>query len=251
MHRHDDARTLAPAAQAHVRRLAVKAVRAGSRQTAAAQTYGVSLRAVNTWVAIHKVAGLRALKPKRRGRRRGQGGRLRVGQGPRIRSLIVGAMPNQLKLPFYLWTRAAVASLIAREYGITVSLVSVGRYLRAWGLSPQKPVRRAYERNDAAITRWLKQEYPAIARQARRDKAAIYWGDEMGLRSDHVTGTSYAPVGRTPVIRATGQRFGCNMFWPSRTRGRWPSWSFRGSVRRLCLWRSCGGYSSRSRERSI
>ena len=125
--------------------------------------------------------------------------------------MIVGKLPDQLKLPFYLWTRAAVASLIAREYGIAVSLVTVERYLRAWGLSPQKPARRAYERNDAAITRWLKQEYPAIARQAKRDKAAIYWGDEMGRRSDHVIGTSYAPVGRTPVVRATGQRFGCNM----------------------------------------
>ena len=87
----------------------------------------------------------------------------------------------------------------------------MGRYLRTWGLSPQKPVRRAYERNDMAIARWLKQEYPAIAWQAKRDHAAIYWGDEMGLRSDHVTGTSYAPVGHTPVIRATGQRFGCNV----------------------------------------
>ena len=125
--------------------------------------------------------------------------------------MIVGKLPDQLKLPFYLWTRTAVASLIAREYGIAVSLVTVGRYLRAWGLSPQKPVRCAYERNDAAITRWLKQEYPAIARQAKRDKAAFYWGDEMGRRSDHVIGTSYAPVGRTPVVRATGQRFGCNM----------------------------------------
>jgi transposase len=211
MHRHGDARTLAPAAQAHVRRLAIKAVRAGLRQTAAAKTYGVSLRAVNKWVALDKVGGLRALKPKRRGRRPGQGGRLHVAHAQRIRSLIVGKMPDQLKLPFYLWTRAAVASLIAREYGIAVSLVTVGRYLRTWGLSPQKPVRRAYERNEAAIARWLKQEYPAIAQQAKRDKAAIYWGDEMGLRSDHVTGTSYAPVGRTPVIRATGQRFGCNM----------------------------------------
>jgi len=211
MHRQDDARTLAPAAQARIRRLAVKAVRAGLRQTAAAKTNGVSLRAVNKWVAIDKVGGLRALKPKRRGRQLGQGGRLRVAHAQRIRSLIVGKMPDQLKLPFYLWTRTAVASLIAREYGIAVSLVTVGRYLRAWGLSPQKPVRRAYERNDAAIARWLKQEYPAIARQARRDKAAIYWGDEMGLRSDHVTGTSYAPVGQTPEIRATGQRFGCNM----------------------------------------
>ena len=231
MHRHADARTLAPAAQAHVRRLAVKAVRAGSRQTAAAKTYGVSLRAVNKWVAIDKVGGLRALKLKRRGRRFGQGGRLRVVQGQRIRSLIVGTMPNQLKLPFYLWTRAAVASLIAREYGITVSLVTVGRYLLAWGLSPQKPVRRAYERNDAAITRWLKQEYPAIARQARRDKAAIYWGDEMGLRSDHVTGTSDAPVGRTPVIRATGQRFGCNMISAITNKGALAFMVFQGKFK--------------------
>ena len=219
MYRPDDARTLAPAAQAHLRRLAVKAVRAGLRQTAAAKTYGVSLRAVNKWVAIDKGGGLRALKPKRRGRRLGQGGRLRVAQAQRIRSLIVGKLPDQLKLPFYLWTRAAVASLMAREYGLTVSLTTVGRYLRAWGMSPQKPVRRAYERNDAAIAQWLSEEYPAIARQARRDGATIYWGDEMGLRSDHVAGTSYAPLGQTPVIRATGQRFGCNMISAITNRG--------------------------------
>jgi transposase len=138
-------------------------------------------------------------------------GRLNAQQAARIRGLVIGKMPEQLKLPFYLWTRAAVAGLIEREYGIRVSLTSVGRYLKAWGMSPQKPMRRAYERNDAAITGWLNEEYPAIARQARREKAAIYWGDEMGLRSDHVTGTSYAPVGQTPVVRATGQRFGCNM----------------------------------------
>ena len=219
MHRQDDARTLAPAAQAHLRRLAVKAVRAGLRQTAAATTYGVSLRAVNKWVAIDKVGGLRALKPKRRGRRLGQGGRLCVAQAQRIRSLIVGKMPDQLKLAFYLWTRTAVACLIAREYGLTVSLTTVGRYLRAWGMSPQKPVRRAYERNDAAIATWLSEEYPAIARQARRDGATIYWGDEMGLRSDHVAGTSYAPLGQTPVVRATGQRFGCNMISAITNRG--------------------------------
>ena len=66
-------------------------------------------------------------------------------------------------------------------------------------MSPQKPVRRAYERQDAAITRWLTQEYPALARQAQRERAVLYWGDEMGLRSDHVTGRSYTPVGQTPV----------------------------------------------------
>ena len=90
-------------------------MRAGLRQTAAAKTYGVSLRAVNTWVAIDTVGGLRALQPKRRGRRRGQGGRLRVAPAQRLRSLIVGQLPDPVKRPFYLWTRAAVASLIAHE----------------------------------------------------------------------------------------------------------------------------------------
>ena len=231
MHRHDDARTLAPVAQAHLRRLAVKAVRAGLRQTVAATTYGVSLRAVNKWMAIDKVGGLRALKPKRRGRRLGQGGRLRSAHAQRIRSLIVGKLPDQLKLPFYLWTRAAVASLIAREYRIAVSLTTVGRYLRAWGMSPQKPARRAYERNDAAIAQWLSKEYPAIARQARRDGATIYWGDEMGLRSDHVAGTSYAPLGQTPVIRATGQRFGCNMISAITNRGGLSFMVFQGKFK--------------------
>ena len=206
-----DARKLEPATQAHLRRLVVKAVRAGMKQTAAAQTYGVSLRAVNKWVALVKVGGVRALKPGRRGRRAGQGGRLTVVQAARIHRLIIDKRPDELKVPFCLWTRAAVVQLIRRECGIEVSLTTMGRYLKRWGMSPQRPVRRAYERDDQAIARWLTEHYPAIARQAKRAKAAIYWGDEMGLRSDHVTGTSYAPLGDTPVIRATGQRFGCNM----------------------------------------
>ena len=112
------------------------------------------LRAVNKWVALAKVGGLRALKSRRRGRRPGSG-RLTSGQSARIRGLIVSKMPDQLKLPFYLWTRAGVATLIEREYGMAVSLTTVGRYLRAWGMTPQKPARRAYERNDSAIKRWL------------------------------------------------------------------------------------------------
>jgi transposase len=205
-----DARKLDAATQAHLRRLVVLAVRDGMTQGDAAHKYQVSLRAVNQWVARSKAGGLRALQPQRRGRPRGQG-RLNAKQARRIRRIVIGKMPNQLRLPFYLWTRVAVVQLIAQTYGVQLSLTSVGRYLKAWGLSAQKPVRRAYERNDEAIARWLAEDYPAIARQAKRAKATIYWGDEMGVRSDHVTGTSYAPVGQTPVIRATGQRFGCNM----------------------------------------
>lgn len=155
-----DARTLGAAAQQLLRRQVVQAVRGGMTQTAAARTYGASLRAVNHWVRLDRRGGWRALTLKRRGRRVG-GGLLNEKQATRIRTLIVGRMPDQLKLPFYLWTRAAVAALIRRLYGLEASLVTIGRSLKAWGLSPQKPGRRADERQDAAITRWLTQEYPA------------------------------------------------------------------------------------------
>jgi transposase len=225
-----DARTFAPSALHLLRRQVVQAVRGGMSQTDAAHTFRASLRAVSTWRRLDREGGLRALTLTRRGRRPGEGS-LNAKRAARIRSLIVGTLPDQLKLPFSLWTRAAVASLIAREYGIAVSLVTAGRYLRAWGLSPQKPVRRAYERNDAAIARWLKQEYPMIARQAKWDHAAIYWGDEMGLRRDHVTGTSYAPVGHTPVIRATGQRFGCTMISAITNKGALAFMVFQGKFK--------------------
>lgn len=213
-----DARKLNAATQTHLRRSVVQAVRGGMSQTQASQVFAVSLRAANKWVALGKAGGLRALKAKRRGRRAGEG-RLDSAQSMRIRQMILDALPDQLKLPFYLWTRAAVAKLIEREYGVAVSLTTVGRYLKAWGLSPQKPVRRAYERNEPAVARWLSEEYPQIARQAKREGAAIYWGDEMGLRSDHIAGTSFALVGKTPVVRATGQRFGCNMISAITNRG--------------------------------
>jgi transposase len=222
-----DARKLDAATQAHLRRSLVQAVRGGMSQTQASQVFGVSLRAANKWMALDKAGGLRALKAKRRGRPAG-GGRLDARQSMRIRQLIIDELPDQLKLPFYLWTRVAVASLIKREYAITVSLTSVGRYLKAWGMSPQKPVRRAYERNDAAIARWLSEEYPAIVRQAKQEGAVIYWGDEMGMRSDHIAGTSYALLGQTPVVRATGQRFGCNMISAITNRGQLAFMVFSG-----------------------
>jgi len=222
-----DARKLDIATQTHLRRSVVQAVRSGMKQTRAAEVFGASLRAVSKWMALDRAGGLRALRPKRRGRRAGEGRLGRV-QSARIRQLIIDSSPDQLKLPFYLWTRAAVVTLIQREYGIVVSLSTVGRYLKIWGMSPQKPVRRAYERNDAAIARWLRTEYPAIARDTKREKAAIYWGDEMGLRSDHVAGTSFAPLGQTPIIRATGQRFGCNMISAITNRGHLAFMVFHG-----------------------
>lgn len=222
----NDARKLDQSTQAHLRKMVVQAVRDGMTQVDAARTYGVSLRAVSRWMKAAREGGLRALRSGKRGRRPGSG-HLTHRQAVRIRKMIIAQMPDQLSLPFYLWTRESVAQLIEREYGIVVSKWTTGRYLEAWGMSAQKPVRRAYERNE----RWLNEDYPTIAKEAKQEGATIYWGDEMGLRSDHISGTSFALKGETPVIRATGKRFGCNMISTITNRGELNFMVFEGTFR--------------------
>jgi transposase len=133
---------------------------------------------------------------------------------------VVNHYPEQLRLPFYLWTREAVGQLIEQRFGIGLSVWTVGRYLGRWGFTPQKPVRRAYEQDPEAVQCWLEEEYPAIQRQAKKEKGVIYWGDEMGLRSDHAVGRSYGRRGQKPVIPGTGQRFRCNMISAITNQGR-------------------------------
>jgi len=166
----------------------------------------------------YRLQGQEALKSKRKGRPKG--GKLQPWQAVQIAKTVIDHHPEQLKLPFYLWTREAVALLIKRRFGLQLSVWTVGRYLKRWGFTPQKPARRAWEQNPEQVRQWLEKEYPNIRRQAQREKAKIYWGDEMGLRSDHAVGRSYGLKGQTPVILATGQRFGCNMISAITNHGR-------------------------------
>jgi transposase len=221
-----DARSLPQAAQEDLRRKAVQAVREGRTQGEVARLFGVARPTINKWCRQHATGGAKALVARRRGRRPGK--TLAAAPATRIRRLIINRHPEQLRLPFALWTREAVQQLIAAESGIEVSIWTVGRYLRDWGFTPQKPARRAWERDPRAVSRWLTTEYPAIQAAAKRENAEIYWGDEMGLRSDHAAGRSFAPRGRTPVIERSGNRFGCNMISAITNRGRLYFAVFRG-----------------------
>lgn len=220
-----DARSLPAPAQEALRRRAVEAVRSGMTRLEAARVFGVTRQTVGKWVGDWEAGGSRALKGKRRGRPPVT--RLAPVQVAQIVRLIVDRCPDQLRLPFALWTREAVGQLIARKFGLSLSVWTVGRYLKRWGLTPQKPRRRAFEQDPAAVRRWLSEEYPAIRRAARQAGAEIHWGDEMGLRSDHQTGTSYGRRGQTPVIPGTGQRFRCNMVSTLTNRGRLAFMVFR------------------------
>lgn len=215
-----DARRLSPDAQQDLRRRVVYAVREdGMSEAQAARTFGVCRQSVAAWTDRVKSQGAKALSARKRGPKPGKS---RVGDAAAERAIIRsirGSCPDQLLLPFALWSRSAVIALIHKRTGRRVSLSTAGRYLRRWGFTPQKPMRRAYERDPAAVATWLKERYPAIRRRAKEENALILWGDEMGLRSDDPVGRSYAPRGHTPVIDATGKRFGCNMISAISNRG--------------------------------
>jgi transposase len=205
-----DARMLSVEAKEALRARVVRAiVEDGMSQAQAVRTFNVARTSVWNWLNAHRKGGNAALKTKPMGRPKRS--RLAGHQAATIVRTIQDRCPEQAKLPFALWTREAVCDLIERRCGFKISVWTAGRYLRQWNFTPQKPMRRAYERDPEAVKAWLNDEYPAIRAQAKQENAEIHWGDEMGLRSDHQAGTSYSRRGKTPVVMGTGRRFGCNM----------------------------------------
>jgi transposase len=162
--------------------------------------------------------GKEALKAKPRGRPRG-GGKLKPWQCATIVNLITDRHPDQLKLPFYLWTRQAVVQLIEQRFGIRYSVYQVGRYLKQWGFTVQKPGRKAFEQCPWEVQNWLENEYPIIKRRAKAENAEIQWCDEMGVRSDAASARCFSPKGQTPIVLGPGKRFGCNMISSISNRG--------------------------------
>ncbi len=224
-----DVRSLPAIAQEDIRFKAVKAVLGGTKQVEVAKIFGVTRQAVGRWVNAKKTQGTKAIKAKPQGRPKG--GSLLPWQAAQIVRTIMDRTPEQLKLPFYLWTREAVGRLIEQRFGIRLSIWTVGRYLARWQFTPQKPVRRAFEKDLTQVRHWLEERYPDIRKQAKAEKAKIYWGDEMGLRSDHVVGRTYGRRGHTPVIPGTGLRFGCNMISVITNRGHLNFMVFRKKFR--------------------
>ena len=223
-----DARCLPGDAQEALRVRAVKAMLGGRRtQLEIAELFAVSRQALSKWLKAYRANGFKSLKTKRQGRPKG--GKLKPWQAAQIVKALKDRHPDQLKLPFYLWTREAVSQLIERRFGIKLSVWTVGRYLKRWGFTPQKPLRRAYEQNNKEVQHWLQEKYPTIRQQAKQEKATIYWGDEMGLRSDDTVGRSYGQSGKTPVIPGTGQRFRCNTISAITNQGRLNFMVFKGS----------------------
>jgi transposase len=212
----NDCRTLKPVQQEELRRRAITAIQEGMPPAEAARVFKVAPGSIFNWIARYRSGGWGALKTAART------GRPRKLQGRQMRWIyktVTTRNPLQLKFPFALWTREMVRALIKSRYGIVLSLSSVGRLLAHLGLTVQRPLWRAWQQDPVAVDRWKHVEFPKIQREAKRLGATIYFQDESGIRSDFHAGTTWAPSGQTPVVRATGARFSLNMISAVSPRG--------------------------------
>jgi transposase len=155
------------------------------------------------WMRKYRAGGLAALSTKMAS---GRPTALSDRQMLELMALIVGCEPRQLSFGFALWTRKLVRDLIRQRFGVGLSVQHVGRILKKLGLSPQRPMYRAYQQDPQRVQRWKDQEYPAIRARAAEEGAQVFFADEAAVRTDHHAGTTWAPIGRTPVVTSTGDR---------------------------------------------
>lgn len=172
------------------------------------QALGFHRSVIYEWLNRFREGGMAALGAKPVP---GRPARLEATELRQLAKLITGRNPLQLRFPYGLWTRAMIQELIWREFGVSLSESAVGRLLHRMGFTPQRPLFRAYQRDPAAVQRWLDAAFPEIKRLAKQEKATIYFEDEAGIRSDYHSGTTWARRGETPVVKTTGARFSLNM----------------------------------------
>jgi transposase len=206
--RENDGRKLDHQTLEQMRLRAVEAVESGVHPEDVAASLGMARGTVYGWLARYREGGRDALRARPVP---GRPPKLSGAQMRRLYTMIVGADPRQYEFAFALWTRDLVRELIRREFKVALSAVSVGRLLRALGLSPQRPLWRAWQADPEAVARWKDEQFPLIRAQARAEGATVYFADEAGIRSDYHAGSTWAPVGQTPVVKATGARHRLNM----------------------------------------
>ena len=214
--RTNDARKLDHATLEAMRERAVRSVQNGESPEVVARVIGVNRSTMYGWLAQYRRGGWGALKAKPL-----------FGRPPKLDSkklkwiydTVTQKNPLQLKFAFALWTREMVAKLIKDKFNISLSLASVGRLLAQLGISCQKPLHHALERDEALVQQWLKQEYPKIKALARREKAHIYFGDAAHMRSDHHAGRTWGKKGETPIVLSTGARYRMSLISAVTSRG--------------------------------
>ncbi|MCL2160477.1 MAG: IS630 family transposase [Betaproteobacteria bacterium] len=195
-----DARTLTVEGREVLRRMVIRLRKqSGMPIKSLAQVAGIHYQTVRTWLFRACQEGEESLGEKKRGRPVGSCCKLTLAEEVWLREKIVDQTPQQMKLPFALWSRPAIKALVQERFGIQMRDRLIGKYLKRWGFTPQRPIKRALEQRSEEIAAWLKQTYPQVLARARAEGARIYWSDETAIREDANRVRGYAPHGQTPV----------------------------------------------------
>ena len=168
-----------------------------------AKSFGIYRTSIYRWLRAHKKRGREALKSTTA---KGPTPKLTQVQKNQVRRWIIGKDPRQYGFDFGLWTRSIVAQMIQDKFEVSLTLPSIGHLLTSLEITPQKPLRRAYERDEKEIKQWKEEKYPELRKRAKRRGADIFFLDEVGVRSDSVLGRTYGLKGKTPVVKTSGQR---------------------------------------------
>ena len=222
-----DARKLDHKTLTELRKRGVGSVQEGQSPEVVAQALGIHRVTIYSWLSRYRHGGWGALDAKKRG------GRHPKLDGRAIKwvyDTVTSKNPLQFKFTFALWTAKMIGQMIYDKFGIKLSKASVCRLLAQLGLTPQRPVWRAYQQNPEEVERWLQEQYPRIHRLALQNKALLFFGDEAGVRSDHHAGTSWGVKGKTPVVSSTGARFGLNLISAVSAQGEFRFMTVRGRV---------------------
>lgn len=211
-----DGRTLSHETSETIRHLAVQRVKAGERPSSVIKSYGLCRTTIYKWLQAYRRGGKKALQARKHP---GRPSTLSPRQKLQVRGWINGKDPRQYGFDFGLWTRQIVAALIEQRCGVRVGVTAVGRLLAELDITPQKPLRRAYERDPVAIKRWTTEVFPRLRARAKRGAAKIFFLDEAGVRSDHVLGRTWGLRGQTPEVPTSGRRQSVNAISAVSARG--------------------------------
>jgi len=222
-----DARKLSWKSLTDLRKRAIARIQDGESPRTITRTFGIGERTIYNWLALYRSGGWGALDASKRG---GRPALLDAKKLKWVYRTVVDKNPLQLKLPFALWTAKMIAHVIEKKFGITLSKASVCRLLSQLGITPQRPVWKAYQQKPEAVKKWLKYEYPKIRAMAKRMKGEIYFADEAGVRSDHHAGTTWARRGHTPVVKTTGARFSLNVISAVNAQGEFRFMIVKGTI---------------------
>jgi len=222
-----DARRLKHEMLTELRKRGVSSVHDGQSPEMVFKALGVCRATMYGWLARYRDGGWWALDARKRG---GRKPKLNAKAIRWVYKTVTEKNPLQLKFTFALWTARMIGQLIDKKFGVKLSKASVCRLLNQLGLTPQRPVWRAYQQRPEEVQKWLLEDYPRIRRLAQKKKAMIFFGDEAGVRSDHHAGTTWAVKGKTPVVSSTGARFGLNLISAVSAQGEFRFMTVKGKV---------------------